>query len=63
MHGADKSGRPVRRGEAVCFFSEISTCLAGIEAADPKQIEWVWIVAEERYATPTEIADPCRGRG
>ena len=37
VHGADKSGRPVlrrklRRGEVVRFFSEIPSCLIGIEA-------------------------------
>lgn len=38
VHGADKSGRPVlrrklRRGEIVRFFSEIPSCLIGIEAS------------------------------
>ena len=29
---------------------------------EPKTIEWAWIVEANRYATPKEIADLCKGK-
>lgn len=31
-----------------------------LKGTDPKVIEWVWIVEENRHATPKEIAQLCR---